>query len=417
MTATLFTNARIFDGTGSAAYPGEVLVEGDRIIAVAAGREHIDRTRAGRVVDGKGGTVMPGLIEPHAHLTFAYAIDRTPSAFVPPPDEHAACTAHNAKTILEHGYTSAFSGGSTRPNIEVAVRDDIAAGRAGGPRLKAASFERSLNGAIGVRDVQPGVAGIEQFARDMIECGVDSMKFILSGAGNLNPDTFQTLEYDDAELAAAARIANEAGLKLVGHAYSSESIRMALRHGFHAIYHCNFADEETLDAMEAQKDEYFCVPAPSILIAGIRGRDRIPPFMPEAKPEGQAALATLVDAQRALLPKLRARGIRVLPGGDYGFPHNPHGRNAWDLELFVTEFGFTPAEVLAAATRDGGAVMGMADRLGLIKPGYIADILLIDGDPLADISILQRRERISAIMQNGAFYRQPEPAGTTSLSR
>jgi imidazolonepropionase-like amidohydrolase len=98
-----------------------------------------------------------------------------------------------------------------------------------------------------------------------------------------------------------------------------------------------------------------------------------------------------------------------MPGGDYGFAHNPHGRNAWDFELFQDKFGFEPAEILAAATRDGGAIMGMADELGLIKPGYIADLVLVDGDPLRHIRLFQDKNKLTLIMKEGRLHKRPDP--------
>ena len=100
---------------------------------------------------------------------------------------------------------------------------------------------------------------------------------------------------------------------------------------------------------------------------------------------------------------MRRRGIRVLPGGDYGFPYNPIGRNARDLELFVKLLGYTPAETLVAATRLGGELMGLP--VGEVKAGCLADLLLIDGDPLADIRILQDRDRMPVVMKDGQFHR------------
>ena len=99
--------------------------------------------------------------------------------------------------------------------------------------------------------------------------------------------------------------------------------------------------------------------------------------------------------------------MRVLPGGDYGFPYNPIGRNARDLELFVTLFGFTPTDALVAATRHGGDLMGLT--VGQIRPGYLADLLLVDGDPTTDITLLQDPARIVAIMKNGTFHKPPPP--------
>jgi imidazolonepropionase-like amidohydrolase len=107
--------------------------------------------------------------------------------------------------------------------------------------------------------------------------------------------------------------------------------------------------------------------------------------------------------------ELKRRGVRVLPGGDYGFMWNPHGRNARDLEYFVALLGFTPMEALVGATKWGGEIMGMGDALGQVRKGYLADLLLVDGDPLAELRILQDRERLLAIMKDGAFHKAPPP--------
>jgi imidazolonepropionase-like amidohydrolase len=106
--------------------------------------------------------------------------------------------------------------------------------------------------------------------------------------------------------------------------------------------------------------------------------------------------------------KMHRRGIRVLPGGDYGFAWTPHGTNAKDLEYFVDMVGMTPMETLLAATKHGGAIMGQPGELGQIKPGYLADVILVDGDPVANIRILQDRKRILAVMKDGTFFRAPE---------
>jgi imidazolonepropionase-like amidohydrolase len=104
-----------------------------------------------------------------------------------------------------------------------------------------------------------------------------------------------------------------------------------------------------------------------------------------------------------LMPEMKKRGIRVLPGGDYGFPYNVIGRNARDLQIFVEQFGFTPADTLVAATKQGGELMDM--DVGQIRAGMLADLLLVDGDPLADITILQDKAKIPAVMKDGEFHR------------
>jgi imidazolonepropionase-like amidohydrolase len=105
--------------------------------------------------------------------------------------------------------------------------------------------------------------------------------------------------------------------------------------------------------------------------------------------------------------RMRKRGIRVLPGGDYGFAWNPHGTYARDLLLFVDVLGFTPMETLVAATKLGGEIMGRPNELGQIKPGFLADLLLVDGDPLADIKRLQNRDALLVIMKDGQLHKSP----------
>jgi imidazolonepropionase-like amidohydrolase len=108
-----------------------------------------------------------------------------------------------------------------------------------------------------------------------------------------------------------------------------------------------------------------------------------------------------------VVARMRKRGIRVLPGGDYGFPATPHGTYARDLRLFAGLLGFSPMETIVAATRLGGELMGLPGRLGVVTPGALADLRLIDGDPLADITILQDRRALRMIMKDGVLHKAP----------
>ena len=125
--------------------------------------------------------------------------------------------------------------------------------------------------------------------------------------------------------------------------------------------------------------------------------------------QSKARITRELDATIECMRDLRRRGIRVLPGGDYGFLWNPHGQNARDLEYFVDLLGFTPMEAIVAATKWGGEIMGLPNELGQIRNGYLADLLLVDGDPLADVGILQNANRLLAIMKDGAFHKPPPP--------
>jgi imidazolonepropionase-like amidohydrolase len=114
------------------------------------------------------------------------------------------------------------------------------------------------------------------------------------------------------------------------------------------------------------------------------------------------------------LKKMHRRGIRVLPGGDYGFAFTPHGENARDLEYFVKYLGFTPMEAILSATKYGGEIMLRGNELGQVKEGYLADLLLVDGDPLANIAILRDKTKLLAVMKDGAFVRKPDMVAARS---
>ena len=178
---------------------------------------------------------------------------------------------------------------------------------------------------------------------------------------------------------------------------------VALRHGIEVIYHANWADERALDALEAARDRIFVGPALGITynLSQAAGQWGV---TAERSAGFERELAVSVE----VLGKMRKRGIRVLPGGDYGFPFTPHGTYARDLFIFVKILGFSAMDTLVAATRLGGELMGMPGELGVIKPGALADLLLVDGDPLADIAILQDRHALRVIMKDGALHKAPE---------
>jgi imidazolonepropionase-like amidohydrolase len=172
---------------------------------------------------------------------------------------------------------------------------------------------------------------------------------------------------------------------------------MAVRHGVRAIYHCTFPDEEALDLLAAGRDRVFVAPTPGIIYAHLID----PAFPPADITDMQDAMASI----KQVVPELKARGVRLVPGGDYGFAFNPIGKNARDLQLFVDWFGLTAAEALRSATEVGGQLMDMSGELGLIRQGYLADLLLVEGDPVEDISILQDQAMLAAIIKDGRIHK------------
>jgi len=397
VSPTLFINVRIFDGTGKPSFPGQVLVEGNRIKSVATGDAHIACDGA-QQVDGGGATLMPGLIESHAHLSFASSSKRIIRERNLPPEENLLITAYNAKVYIDQGYTSAYSAGSKGPRFEVALKKEIDGGYMPGPRLVASTFERAAD----VDKTRSGAGPLRQFIADMAKDGVQSIKLLLSGDDAFGTIGSQDVQYTPEEVAAAAEQARESGVWLAAHAQAAEAVKLAARNGFRIVYHCTHADEEALDLIEARKDDMFVAPVIGIVYAKAYLGEAYG-FTPEKVKA--ARLVEQIEQNVAVYAQMCKRGIRVLPGGDYGFPWNPIGQNARDLELFVKLFGWDPKDVLKAATHWGAELMGMGDSLGQVREGFLADLLLVRDDPIEHIERLVDADNLLAIMQDGRFHK------------
>jgi imidazolonepropionase-like amidohydrolase len=272
--------------------------------------------------------------------------------------------------------------------------------------MRAASFERDNNpvqmGPDGPKPKKTGPGAVREFIAEQAAIGFDAVKLLMS-----NDDVFveggsMITQYSPAEAQAAGEQARESGVWLNCHAQAPESIKLAVRNGFRSVYHCTYADAETIDLLEEYKESVFLSPAVGIMWANVyEGAE----YGIDSAVAEQMGSVKALRAMTELYPELRKRGLRVLPGGDYGFPNNPIGRNARDLELFVRLFGYSPAEALRAATQYGGQVMDMP--VGLLTPGYLADVLVVRGDPTQDVSVLQNTDNLLAIMQDGVFCKQP----------
>lgn len=418
MARTVFTGGLVLDGTGAPAVPGEVVIDGDRVIETRVGH-HPELHEGHVVVDTTGCTVMPGLVESHAHLTFPSAVGYLDPSFNPPVDvsffrtiegfeSELARAERNARILLDAGFTSAYSAGSLLPMpVEVVLRDKIRAGAVPGPRLRAGAVERDNHPQRPDGHLEADWTGPDACARWVRERaaeGFDSVKFLVSNDDVFLPGGSHITQYSAEELDAAGAAAREAGVWLNGHCQSPESVKLAVRAGFRSVYHCTYADEEALDLLESVKDTVFVSPAPGIIYANVHEGAEFGITPEVAVSMGSVAA---LEGMQAIYPEIRKRGIRALIGGDYGFPNNPIGRNARDLRLFVELFGYSPLEALVAATRHGGEVMGMGDELGLLAPGYLADLLVVKGDPTGDVTLLEDAANLVAIVTGGTFHKRP----------
>ena len=398
MAAFLFTNVIVWDAINDASYPGEVLVEGNRITEVACAPGQIARNRAAEIVDGRGQFLMPGMVEGHCHLSFVNP-SRNQDLGEIPPEEHLLQTCRNATFLLNHGFTSAYSAASAKLRIDVVVRAEIENGYLAGPRYKAAGPEITTTGGLG-DERKAHMHAVRLCCRE----NVDNIKFNVSGDEFVSHARAEIISMREEELRVGVEVAHDFGKRVACHSRAAESVKRAVRAGVDCIYHCDFADEEALDMLEAAKHRVIVGPAFGLVHNSVY--------------EGDVVGLTKEVAERMGLPRklehtimtykeMRKRGMRVVVGGDYGFTITPMGQNARDIGHFVKFFGYSPAEALKCATAVGGDLMGLKSELGIIKPGALADLLLVDGDPLKDQSVLVGPARLSMIMKDGKMHRDP----------
>ncbi len=423
----VFTNVRILDGTGEAPYGGEVTVSGNRIQSIrrsaGAGGYSFGGNGEARI-DGRGMTLMPGLIDAHLHLSWNNAPGIDPIQRMP-VEEHVINCIEMAKVVLDAGFTAGRGAAAAKERLDVVIRDAINAGKCPGPRYTAAGPEITSVGGLGDASlphipheglnlgiVVSGPEEVRRTVRRLIKWGVDTIKINLSGE-EITGMPAETTQFSEEEVAMCAAEAKRRGKKLAAHARSAESVKQCIRHGIDYIYHASFVDEEALDLLEAHKDRHFVAPGLAWLLNTARnaGAYGIKPGTPMTDAY-ERELAAAVESMQ----KMHRRGIRVLIGGDYGFAWTPHGTNAKDLEYFVELVGMTPMEAIVASTRHGGEIMEMGDELGVIREGYLADLLLVDGDPSRDVKVLQDANRLVAIMKDGKFHKAPGARDGASAS-
>jgi imidazolonepropionase-like amidohydrolase len=411
MSRTIIRDCRVWDGSGSAAFPADLLVEGERIRTVARTRGQLESVGAD-VVEARGMTLMPGLVEGHAHLSFGSAAATIDLGDLP-PEEHTLLTARNARILLDHGFTSAYSAASAKLRLDVVIRNAIAAGQIPGPRLKACGPEITVTGGLGderrahmYREsfavIADGPTEIVKWARLCCREGADAIKLNISGDDLYKAAKGEMTVMSEAEIRAGVEVAHDFHRKVNAHCRAAESVKRAVRCGVDVIYHCEYADTEALDLLEREKHRVFVGPAIGLPYAV---RESMSALNAGADPRVRALVERGFEAAIRTYEQMRKRGIRVVIGGDYGFDVTPQGTNARDIEHFVKLFGYRPSEALESATRVGAELMDMGHELGLVREGYLADLLLVDGDPLADVSLLQRQERLVAIVQNGNFHK------------
>ena len=407
---TLIENARLWDRDHPQPRATDVLIDGRHIarISEVPGKLRSEASAAQQHIDGTGCTLMPGMVEGHCHLSFTGPSTNADLGNIPPED-HVLASAANATLLLRHGFTSAFSAASARMRIDVALRNAIDAGQLAGPRLRAASPELTVTGGLGDERqlhqerhgfgmIADGPIAMRQAARLCIREGVDNLKINISGDEFVPHARAERSPLCADELDAFVEVARKFGKTTVAHARSSVSVKQAVRAGIDCIYHCDFADDEALDLLEEHKSSVFVGPAIGLVHNALIEHAKF--GLDEAAIE-RMGLQRKFDRCVATYQQLRKRGLRVVVGGDYGFALTPMGTNARDIAHFVNFLGYSAHEALVCATSVGADLMGNGQSTGLVREAFLADLLLVRGDPLADVGILQHQSSMAMVMKDG----------------
>jgi imidazolonepropionase-like amidohydrolase len=378
-----------------------VLVDGERIAEVRTDGVVPDGyTR----IDLGDATLLPGLIDVHVHLGSDPTLgsgNYYQDVLTLGPMDFAVVAPTFARRTLEAGFTTVRNLGSG-DYLDVALRNAIGRGQIEGPRILAATLPLGATGGHaddstgfapniefhGETGVADGVDAVRARVRENVKRGADVIKFMASAGVLSNEESVGAPQYSQAEMDAIVDEAHRWGKKVAAHAHGTEAIKMAIRAGVDSVEHSSFIDEEGLD-LARQHGTY--------LVFDIYNDDYIlAEYAKLGVPAAQLAKERLVGrTQRENFRRAVKAGEKLAFGTDAGV--YPHGWNAKQFAKMV-EWGMTPMQAIQAATTNAADLLGWKDRVGAVKPGYYADLVAVDGDPLADVA---RLEHVSFVMKGG----------------
>lgn len=408
----IFSNLNLFKGdSDSICEDASIWIDGNIIKYAGPSSEFTNTSHNIERVDLGGKTVIPGMTESHAHISYTnngpLELDKTPI------EEAMIKTVDNARIMLGSGFTSAISFGSVH-RIDVFLRDAINSGQIAGPRLLAGGRDICAIGGNadtypdhakpqteGLAMVTDGPWEIRKAVRTLWKNGVDVVKVMIDGELISLQGRPGDLGYKDEEVEALVDEAHRKKMKVACHARSAEAVKQAVRSGIDFIGHANYIDNEALDLLIENKDRVYVGPAIAWEMAFLENAEKMG-FKSDSREviEYQKEVEETISSYK----KMKEAGIKILVGGDYGLDIAPHGTYAKDLEYYVNLFGFSNAEALQSATSLGGEAMDNNGSLGTLEEGKLADLVIIDGNPLEDITVLQDHKKIKAVIKDGRIY-------------
>jgi imidazolonepropionase-like amidohydrolase len=401
----------LFDGSGRDLLEhAAILIEGN-IFKEVGQKDRIGLPEGCEIIDVTGKTLIPGMIDTHVHLVLGPEEQIVWKwGVIPPLLEHSlpliGLKAYaRAKEALEMGFTSLRDVGDIGYAV-VALRDAINAGIVEGPRIQASGPYLNTTGGHGnamppwlirtdlLYPVADGVEGVLKAVRQNIKMNTDWIKFTATGGGTTN--TWDKQQFNEDEMRALINEAHEKGKPVAGHCVWAKGTLTAVRLGIDTVEHGIDLTEEIVDLM-TEKGTYLVPTLYAPMEIGKRGKEF------GFSPEQVAAAQRVVERHiRSYQMALKA-GVKIAMGTDAGYGPPIHGTNAYELELMV-ENGMTPMQALMAVTSTAAGLMRIDDKVGTVEEGKLADLVVVDGNPLEDIKILQDKEKILLVMKDGNIH-------------
>jgi imidazolonepropionase-like amidohydrolase len=403
-----FRHARVLSCTGADPLDDATVVVEDGVIKDVVAST--SRVRADDTVDCRGRTLMPGLIDAHVHVcSLDLEVGREQRDY--PTSLMAYAIGQVMRETLDQGYTTVRDAGGA----DWGMKEAVDRGLIPGPRMFVSGRPLSQSGGHGdsrsraqdsvgcvcgahlgmVDNIADGIDGVRRAVREQLRRGADAIKVMASGGVASPTDKLESLQYTVAELSAAVEEASHAGTYVLAHAYSAEAIRIAVEAGVRSIEHGNLLDEPTA-ALMAERGA-FLVPT-FVAYEKLHEHGRALGFAPEKLAKLDDVLGAGLDG----LVRARDAGVRIASGSDLLGPLAVHKTR----ELAIKAKVLGAAETLIATTRTNAELLGISAEVGTIEPGKRADLLVVDGDPLVDIAVLQDLEKVCVIVKAGAFHKR-----------
>lgn len=406
MSSIFIKNGTLIDGNGGTPLKDAgIFIKDNKIKAVGKWKDIHDVNSDVKVLDAEGGFILPGLIDTHVHVMLK--ITDLQTTLETPFSLKFFETVHHLKNTLEAGITSVRDAGYT----DIGVKEAVERGLIAGPRMQVSITPLTTTGGhsdswmrsgLDITDpiyptmpsgICDGKEEVTKKVRELLRAGADIIKVHATGGVMSPTDHPEFTQFSQEELEIMVREARfRKGTKVMAHAQGAEGIKNAVRAGIHSIEHGIYLDEEAIELMVEHGT--YLVPtllAPVSVLEMAEAGENIPSYALKKAEEA-------VNTHRESIARAHKAGVKIAMGTDAGVMD--HGTNLRELQL-MCNIGMTPMEAIVASTKTAAECMGWEDRLGTIEINKLADIVIVKKDPLADVSILEKKSNFHTIMKDG----------------